>query len=145
MSICLIFTIGPTDEVSLLTGLLKTDEPSSGKVVVRKGTTDDILQEHPQTEKTVEQEASKDDRHLPDASYTQEEFEREFGDGQPVDDYDADPRRVANFEIVERNDVTVEEAAGKALFLDTISSDKSDSDAIWHHFESGLMCPAIQI
>ena len=118
LKLCMNCFIGPTDEASLLAGLLKTEPKSEGNVVVRKGTTDDVLcQADP-----VEEPPKEEPPSLPDASYTREEFEREFGEAQSVDDYDADPRRVANFDLVERNDVTVEEAAGTISSMDAFKS-----------------------
>ena len=111
---------GPTDEVSLLTGLLKTAEPGQDSVVVRKGTTDDVYKS--QAEPAEEPPTNKPPC-LPDSScYTQEEFEKEFGDTKSADDYDADPRRVANFDMIERNDVTVEEAAHTISSMDAFKS-----------------------
>ena len=73
-----------------------------------------------------EEEASESKKKLvaplADGSYTQEEFEREFleDDSGVVDGYDSDPRRVANFELMERNQQSVEQSAG------TISSMQGD-------------------
>ena len=112
--------------VTALSDLLQTDKPNQD-IVVRKGTPADIPEGRSINETTKNSFIEvKDGRDFeqPNTVYTQEEFDKEFGEDVELLDYDSDPRKVAHCNIVERITATVEQSAGTMSSMDVLGGNR---------------------
>ena len=69
---------------------------------------------------------------LHSSTYTEEDFQRDFGEHEPNDDdvYESDPRQIADFRVVESEERTVEDSADAVCSFDVFGVRKKKS-VVW--------------